>query len=46
MLTWLPERIKPQDKSALIRRKAEEAWQEMSELILHPVDKEILYSSR
>jgi len=29
MLGWLPERIRPREKSALIRRKAEEAWAEM-----------------
>ncbi|MDQ3023557.1 MAG: methylenetetrahydrofolate--tRNA-(uracil(54)-C(5))-methyltransferase (FADH(2)-oxidizing) TrmFO [bacterium] len=30
MLKWLPERIKPREKSALIRRKAEESWAEMT----------------
>jgi methylenetetrahydrofolate--tRNA-(uracil-5-)-methyltransferase len=31
MLTWLPERMKPDAKRELIRARAEEAWAEMAE---------------
>jgi methylenetetrahydrofolate--tRNA-(uracil-5-)-methyltransferase len=45
MLTWLPDRIKQRDKPPLIRRKAEEAWAEMT-TESDPQTKQPLLSSR